>query len=71
MYRYSTRKNGNVTCTCIIFWHCRGARIAESQREEDMEMTNLFLIAPRGKECMVTLRRGGLMFPAQALRLER
>ncbi|KAH7087003.1 cytochrome P450 [Paraphoma chrysanthemicola] len=40
----------------FFFRECRGARIAESMTDEMMEMTNMFLITPKGHCCYVTLK---------------
>ncbi|KAI8934744.1 hypothetical protein NX059_008432 [Plenodomus lindquistii] len=42
--------------TALFFRHCRGAKLSGSMRDEMMEMTNAFLIAPKGHCCNITLQ---------------
>ncbi|KAJ8063434.1 hypothetical protein OCU04_008653 [Sclerotinia nivalis] len=42
----------------LFFRECKGARIALSQDEEGMAIKNYFLIEPKGKKCMITMRDG-------------
>lgn len=42
----------------LFFRKCKGARVASSQNEEGMEMRNFFLIEPKGKKCMISMRAG-------------
>lgn len=39
----------------LFFRHCRGARIADSMKDEMMEMDNNFLVAPKGHHCYINL----------------
>lgn len=42
--------------TALFFRHCQGARLSECMSDDMMEMENLFLIAPKGHCCYVTLK---------------
>lgn len=38
-----------------FFRACKGARIADSMKDSDMDIRNFFLISPAGDRCMITL----------------
>ncbi|KAF7863087.1 hypothetical protein EAF04_007170 [Stromatinia cepivora] len=42
----------------LFLRECKGARIALSQDEEGMAIKNFFLVEPKGKKCMITMRDG-------------
>ncbi|KAJ4308417.1 hypothetical protein N0V84_012114 [Fusarium piperis] len=39
-----------------LFRECKGLRLAEAMKDEDMEFFNFFVVVPKGDKCLVTLQ---------------
>ncbi|KAI9716070.1 MAG: hypothetical protein M1828_000481 [Chrysothrix sp. TS-e1954] len=42
-----------------LFRECRGMKLAEEMTQEEMVFEDFFLMKPRGKRCLVTMKSGG------------